>query len=152
MILFLKDQPIYFLEAIGTKINLFTLDKHRLLHIHPAVGGMHAPFHPWLSDKLKQFWTYPPERWEPACPRADTGIKGSIALFRDPHHPFPEASCKLLLLRSGPYESGKQCFQGKPSQLRKTHHIPLTGGVQRSSQSKAESGIHKDFINYLIDM
>lgn len=152
MILFLKDQPIYFLEEMGTKIDLFTLDKHRLLHIHSAVGGTCTPFHPWLSNKPKQFCTYPSESWEPACPRADTSIKGSIARFRDPHHSSPEASCKLWLLRSGPCASGKQCLQGEPSQLKKTYHIPPTGGVQGSSQSKADSGIHKDFISHLIDM
>ena len=34
------------------------------------------------------------------------------------------------------------------SHLKKTHPIPSLGGMQRSSRTQADTGIHKDFINH----
>ena len=38
------------------------------------------------------------------------------------------------------------------SHLKKTHPIPSLGGMQRSSWTKADTGIHKDFTNHFPDI
>lgn len=102
---------IHFLEEMGKKIDWFPLRQtHATTRTLSSGGHMHS--HTWLSDKLMESYTQPPESQKPLCPRADTSIKGSITLFGDPYHPSPEGVYKLWLLRSGPHDSVKQCLQG----------------------------------------